>query len=673
MFCNSRIRAISLILILLLSIGMIARAGSHVHTATTPASNFQRIAGKTGSAMIFRTADIAVDNSATIPAAGWTRHALPSFHWLRTARERSVMPPTIWVRVRFDRQVFGTTPLALNVQMIRTHFNLYVNGIELYRSRATPADDSLGWNHPLFVPLPSSMLRASTNEVVFRIETASPQLLGIGDILIGPDSHIRTHYNAQFFVTNIAPQIITGYIVMLTVGALLFWVKRPDDTVLAWFALVGIVWSFRNLHYFLQAAPFDPAVFFTLTTDSIFVLMSVVFCFAINYYGLRHARALYLAIAAFCIFEIAFRHFLIDQGRDGLLSFLLTIPVLLSMLVLVGRSCLRNPNFQSWSMFIALCVTVVFSLHDMVFSFNILGGAGLYLQPYGGLLIFCAFDAALTNRLQNALIDVEDSNLQLEARVAAVTRSLVDSEAARAQLQVSHAVDGERERIMREIHDGIGSSLITALANARHRHDSPETIATLSRSLTDLRIGVDSLEPIGGDVVALLANLRHRMERELKGAGFTFIWNVEAAPPLTWLDPIGALHILRILQEAIGNVLLHSDATAVEVRCGPTLSPPTLPPSNAFSGTRGPDNPALLSHNSVSGVTIEISDRGGGFDKSDLSRGKGLRNMAARAEAIGVSLTCVSKIGEGTTVSLWLPFIRDAIERGTGETARHAS
>jgi signal transduction histidine kinase len=192
--------------------------------------------------------------------------------------------------------------------------------------------------------------------------------------------------------------------------------------------------------------------------------------------------------------------------------------------------------------------------------------------------------------------------------------------------------------MMREIHDGIGSSLLTALANAKHRNESPDTIATLTRSLTDLRIGVDSLEPIGGDVVALLANLRHRMERELKGAGLTFVWKVNAAPPLPWLDPVGALHILRILQETIANCLRHSEGATIEVRCGPS------------------------SRDGAAGILIEIADNGIGFDPAGTSRGKGLANMAARAEALNASFSCTSAIGAGTTISIWLPLERPVAE-----------
>ena len=233
-----------------------------------------------------------------------------------------------------------------------------------------------------------------------------------------------------------------------------------------------------------------------------------------------------------------------------------------------------------------------------------------------------------------AFSEVEDVNRTLELRVGEITDSLTQSEAERATLRVNVAVDGERARLMREIHDGIGSSLTTALAGAKQRNESPDTIATLTRSLSDLRIGVDSLEPIDGDVVLLLASLRHRMERELKGAGLVFRWNVEQVPQLAWLDPVCALHILRILQEAIGNALVHAQAEFVEARCCAALDA------------------------GIEGILIEIADNGIGFDTVTASRGKGMMNMSGRAEAINAKFACRSIPDAGTAISLWLPLDR---------------
>ncbi|HWU73724.1 MAG TPA: ATP-binding protein [Sphingomonas sp.] len=595
-------------------------------------------AGKAISTLDYGEVDISFSDQATIPAGDWHPGKLPDFRLLRAAKARGSDPPHVWVRARFDRTPFGDQPLALHTEMVRDSYTVYLNGTELYRSRADSSDQSFSWNRPLYVPLPPAMLRPGGNEIVFRIETLAPNLLGLGALHVGPDRAVRTGFNGQLFLSNIAPQIVSGYLLILTIGALSFWVKRPKDHVYGWLALVGLTWLFRNLQYFVQEPPIERVLFWTASTDAIFVLMAAVFAFAAAYFALPRARLIQGAIFGLCALEIFVRHQLVAADRSELPSFLLTIPMTTAMIILLLWTCVRKPTSQHWMMFGAILLSLTFSFHDMLFSFNVSRGAGLFLQPFGGLAIFAAFDVALTSRLQTALIDVEDVNLKLEARVAEITDSLAESEKARAQLQIAHAVDGERERMMREIHDGIGSSLLTALAQARRRNESPETIATLARSLTDLRIGVDSLEPIDGDVVALLANLRHRMERELKGAGLRFVWKVEAAPPLPWLDPIGALHILRILQETISNSLRHSEGATIVVRCGPSI------------------------RDRVEGILIEIADNGTGFEPASTSRGKGLANMAARAEALNAIFSCTSAIGAGTTVSIWLPLERPLVE-----------
>jgi signal transduction histidine kinase len=171
----------------------------------------------------------------------------------------------------------------------------------------------------------------------------------------------------------------------------------------------------------------------------------------------------------------------------------------------------------------------------------------------------------------------------------------------------------------------------SALTTAKRKKASPETLAVLRRSLTDLKIAVDSLEPIEGDVVLLLASIRHRLEPELREAGLSFDWHVENAPPLPWLDAVGALHVLRLLQEAIGNILLHAGTAVIQVHCGPAQR-------------KGRE-----------GVEIIIADQGCGFDLGAPHPGKGLANMAYRAEALRAEFRCESAIGQGTKLTLWLP------------------
>ena len=237
----------------------------------------------------------------------------------------------------------------------------------------------------------------------------------------------------------------------------------------------------------------------------------------------------------------------------------------------------------------------------------------------------------LAQRVLDALSVVENLNQILESKMRAANASLAASEAARRALEVSGAIIKERDRLMREIHDGIGSSLVTSIAAAERQGGAVDGTSLLRRALTDLRIAVDSLEPMQGDLATLLASLRYRVEPDMRKAGVTFDWQVQEVPEADWLDAVNALHVLRIFQEAFSNILGHSEATRVVVRCHPET------------------------RNGETGVLIEVSDNGKGFGDKGGPKGHGLKNMASRAEALGGILTHSSAPGQGTSVILWLP------------------
>ena len=238
--------------------------------------------------------------------------------------------------------------------------------------------------------------------------------------------------------------------------------------------------------------------------------------------------------------------------------------------------------------------------------------------------------------LQEVLAEKARINSQLEQRIETTKANLLVSESARLRLEVASAITGERERMMREIHDGIGSSLVAALASAeRQGKQSSTAVVALKSALSDLRIAVDSLEPVEGDVATLLASLRYRLEPEMGKSGVSFDWRVEEVPTIKWLDAPNALHVLRIFQETLGNTLGHAQASVIKVICKAELK------------------------QGRPGVTIDVSDNGRGFDLSAPTQGHGRKNMKGRAAALTAILQVESEPGKGSRTSLWLPLIRE--------------
>jgi signal transduction histidine kinase len=178
------------------------------------------------------------------------------------------------------------------------------------------------------------------------------------------------------------------------------------------------------------------------------------------------------------------------------------------------------------------------------------------------------------------------------------------------------------------MHDGLGARLVGLLSVAQSgRADASELRDGIAAALEELRLAIDAMEPVEGDVGVVLANVRHRMRSVFERAGVRFIWNVSELPPMDSLTPQRVLAIQRIVLEVFANTLKHAGAKTVSV-------------STAHrAGT----------------VQISIEDDGRGFDAAADSTGRGMGNLNLRAAQAGGRVEVESKAGAGTRVTLLLP------------------
>jgi signal transduction histidine kinase len=250
-----------------------------------------------------------------------------------------------------------------------------------------------------------------------------------------------------------------------------------------------------------------------------------------------------------------------------------------------------------------------------------------------------AYDAlGLASMLYGVALIGQAHNSALASRVAVVLRfELADSHARLREIAHRQTLIDERQRLMQDMHDGMGSSLLTALlAVERGRIDASTVAEVLKGCIDDLKLAIDSMEPVQADLLLLLATLRFRLGPRLESAGIALRWEVETVPDLDWIDPRNALHILRILQEAFTNIVKHTRATEIRV-------------------STGVDN----DH-----VVVTVADNGEGFSVAQgiASTGKGLGNQIHRAESIGAEVRWNSSEA-GTCLNLYLPIKRLAGER----------
>ena len=426
---------------------------------------------------------MAYSASTTIPATGWHAVVVP---WGRRVGG-SDPGSSAWVRLPFARPP-GNKPLALFSDRVRERYTVYLNGTEIFRSNASATDRSFGWHRPLFIGLPTALLRPQRNEIVIRVEADGGRSTTVGRLLVGDDQQLRREYRLRWFLNVAGPELVSGVIAVLSLGALLFWISRPAERVFGWLALVGLFWCFWNLQYFADSVPFDDAVFWTLNADSMFAVFWAAFGFAATFLDVASRRRIILASAAVCIGAIAIRHILIAIGSNPAPSYLIMWPLAFATLYLLGGAIRRSPSIENIAMFGAMTVSTAFGFHDLVLLSTTWRGVDLPAPALwrparvpGVRLRARAADAGRAGGGRGRQRDprTPGPRCHRQARPAARQRA--------ANFEVGNAVDLERERMMREIHDGIGSSLITALAVAQRERQSPNTIATLQRSISDLQ------------------------------------------------------------------------------------------------------------------------------------------------------------------------------------------
>jgi signal transduction histidine kinase len=222
---------------------------------------------------------------------------------------------------------------------------------------------------------------------------------------------------------------------------------------------------------------------------------------------------------------------------------------------------------------------------------------------------------------------------RLEVRVGEREAELEKSYELLREVERRETVAVERQRLMRDMHDGMGSSLMGALVAVERGHLYQVEIAQMLREcIDDLKLTIDSLEAVESDLPLVLATLRYRLGPRFERAGIELIWNVGEVTAAGALDSERALHVLRMVQEMFSNIVKHASATRVTVT--------TI--------VEGQD------------VLLVVEDNGIGFSSVEAqgSPGRGMKNLVHRAAALGAGFTWFSRPGE-TRFELRLPLNQD--------------
>jgi signal transduction histidine kinase len=246
----------------------------------------------------------------------------------------------------------------------------------------------------------------------------------------------------------------------------------------------------------------------------------------------------------------------------------------------------------------------------------------------------------LTEKQGATEFDEEDERavvvLAAQAGIAIENARLYDETQRQAQEIQRLTVLEDRERIAKELHDGVIQSLFAvgmglqgtaALARDEGIERRIESaVGEIDGAIRDLRNYIFGLRP------GILADRQlDRALRELAAefearSGVVTVVEVdeEVAAELASL----ASDVVQLTREALSNVGKHAEATTCRV---------------------------TLRRSSADRADLEVDDDGKGFDPRSPADGMGLRNLRERVASLGGQLSIVSAPEEGTTIRANLP------------------
>jgi signal transduction histidine kinase len=516
-----------------------------------------------------------------------------------------------------------------------------INGVVLLDSRRDSAANRPDRATPELEVIPASLLHDGANDIMIRLFVWGPVTGFLDRVYVGPDDALRPNYELRMLLFVTMPVVLAAWQAILAVILTIMWIMRRHEpaygvlaaamalgTVQAFIPTLGPPQSGRLAGILLASAPIEAGL---------------VLIFALLFFGWKWSRAGWLIflpgviVAAVGLFgdRAQLREIFLFLGTPtvGLYVLLLALAVM--------QVAIRRQNFATVIFGCAVTIVLICWTHDLLSVLDIVPDRRIFFSRLSYSFMLIAIGGALTWRFARALNQVDGFAGRLIVRVREAEEKLKESFARDQERERAAALARERSRLMRDLHDGLGGQLVSIVALSE-RGDSIAPIGDAARAaLKDLRLVIDSMDDIGGDLMLALGSWRERAVAQLRPHHIVLDWrttSTQGLPVHPELRPWHVIQILRLLDEALTNAVKHAGALRILVSIETVK-----------------DDAGHLCG------CLSVEDDGKGFSLAEdgtaagQRSGRGLRNMKNRAARCGAELELVSGTA-GTRVRLKLPY-----------------
>ncbi len=550
---------------------------------------------------------------------------------LPDALERGQFAPggeRVIYRINLELADLPHEPWAIFIVKASRSAQIRINGVDLGSCAPAPLEDVRCAQLPFFLRPATSVWQLGLNRIEVEVFANEMQLNGLSRVMVGPAARLyEEHMAPAMFWRQSLVMAVNWAIVTFGVMALFIGLAYPGAhrAMYLWFGLACMLRATSHL-YATSAIVKDDAFWIQwLFTAGRLASMPVMLLALLTFVS-RRMRRLEKTLIVYAV-SVPVLSALTGARTD--IALLLAAPVVLvaiGMLVLLVRWAIvdrsRTDGLLAFAVLIILAcgiydVRVLGTVHGLEWPMALPLANGTLLAGLGGILIA---------KMASALVLSDTMNETLRERVGAAEARLRHQHATILALERRQARAEEREQLLRDLHDGLGSNLSSARMLLEDRSLEPAQMRQLlDDCIDDMRLLLDSSSP-HAQLSDALGNLRYRMDQRLQGAPMSVDWSLPHAdlPPV---PPAVRLQLLRVVQEALANALRHAGARRVSVRA--------------------------WHDEAAAAVCLSVSDDGRGIGPASRP-GRGLANMRHRAQQVGATLQVDSGDG-GTRVEIAWP------------------
>lgn len=567
--------------------------------------------------------------STTLPGESAPREVALPYHWDHVHQQQ---PGQAVFEIPFTLPSEPTGPHAVYFARVGNTAEIWLNGMLLSRYGDVRSPNGADYaKAPQYVPIPAQLLHQSN---LFRIiiHADGGRRGGLSGVTVGPEDEVRELFNQHYRWRVTGSIAVAVFSLVVGVLALLLWLTQAEpgrdggsrlEGLYLSAGLAELCWMLRLSDAAITQPPLAWPWWGVLQTVAYagWICCAALFCHQVMGWH-RHAsmRWVRLALGSLFLTSAPVAYWALSRHADryltvwyGFASFLF-----IGYGVLYVWSALRRPTTERMLVAAAGVFNVLVGFRDwLVIRAGDNFGEVSWMR-YSSVLFGLALGYIVITRFREASAQARDLMANMAAKVQEKERALAASYRQLEQLAREQERAAERTRILRDMHDGVGSHISAAIRQLQSgKASTDQLLQTLRDSLDQLKLSIDAMNLAPGDLTALLANLRYRLEPRFKASDIELQWDVDLLPPLLRLDAKAMRQLQFMVFEALSNVLQHAQASVLRIEL------------RALPG---------------GGAQLRVIDNGRGFDPARVQR-RGLSSLRERAAAIGARLGIVSAPG----------------------------